>query len=212
MVLTGSGPAFCAGASTKELGANDKKDLASLRARARVIPDTVLQPLVHLEKPVVAAVNGWAVGAGIGVALACDFRLCGESANFYFGFRRLALVPDLGVAWFLPRLVGYRAARDVLFFDRQLDAPAALDLGLVDEVVADGTLVSRAQALAGELSDGPTLALGLMKGMLQSSCEADLGSFLERETLVQTLLVGSRDHGEGVDALALRRPPEFRGR
>ena len=170
----------------------------------------MLQPLVHLEKPVVAAVNGWAVGAGIGVTLACDFRLCGESANFYFGFRRLTLVPDLGVAWFLPRLVGYRAARDVLFSIvsstlRQHWSSAWSMRSLLTEHSY------HAQALARELSDGPTLALGLMKGMLQSSCEADLGSFLERETLVQTLLVGSRDHREGVDALACANRPQFRG-
>ena len=211
VVITGSGAAFCAGASTKELGENDAKDLASLRARARVIPDTILQPLTRLEKPVIAAVNGWAVGAGIGIALACDFRIGSESARFLFGFRRLALVPDLGIAWFLPRLIGHRAARDLLFSDRPVDAAAALELGLLDEVVADDELPERADALAQELAAGPTLALGLMKRMLHTSSETDLTSFLEQETLVQTMLVRASDHQEGVDALAARRPPEFRG-
>lgn len=211
VVLTGNGAAFCAGASTKELGANDEKDLASLRARARVIPDTILQPLVRLEKPVIAAVNGWAVGAGIGIALACDFRLGSDSTRFLFGFRRLALVPDLGIAWFLPRLIGYRAARDLLFADRQLDAAAALEVGLLDELVPQEDLLPRADALARELASGPTLALGLMKRMLHTSSETNLGSFLEEETLVQTMLVRASDHQEGVDALAARRPPDFRG-
>ena len=211
LIVTGSGPAFCAGASTKELGANDEKDLSSLRARARVIPDTVLQPLVRLEKPVIAAVNGWAVGAGIGIALACDFRLGSDSTRFLFGFRRLALAPDLGIAWFLPRLIGYRAARDLLFADRQVDAATALELGLLDEVVHDDALKQRADALAHELAAGPTLALGLMKRMLHTNSEVDLGTFLEGETLVQTLLVRADDHQEGVDALAARRPPKFRG-
>lgn len=211
VILIGAGAAFCAGASTKELGGNDEKDLASLRARARVIPDTILLPLVRLEKPVIAAVNGWAVGAGIGIALACDFRIGSDSTRFLFGFRRLALVPDLGVAWFLPRLIGFRAARDLLFSDRELDAPTALEVGMVDELVSDDDLMPRAAALAREFAAGPTLALGLMKRMLHSSSETDLASFLEQETLVQTLLVRAGDHQEGVDALAARRTPEFRG-
>ena len=129
LILSGNGPAFCAGASMRELDGNDSRDLATLRARAQLIPEEIVRPLYLLEKPVIAAINGWTVGAGIGIALAADYRVCSENARFLFGFRRLALIPDLGVCWILPRLVGYRAARDLLLRDRDIGAEEALNWG-----------------------------------------------------------------------------------
>ena len=211
LILAGNGPAFCAGASMRELDGNDSRDLATLRARAQLIPEEIVRPLYLLEKPVIAAINGWTVGAGIGIALAADYRICSENARFLFGFRRLALVPDLGVCWMLPRLVGYRTARDLLLRDRDVGAGEALDLGLVDDVVPASSLTERSFERASELASGPTLALGFTKHMLQRSLDMDLDSFLQLETLRQTILVGGKDHQEGVRALAERRTPRFMG-
>ena len=212
VVLTGTGPAFCAGASTGELDSNEGRDQATLAARARVIPDTILVPLYRLAKPVVASVNGWAVGAGLGLALAADFRVLAADARLRFGFRRVGLAPDLATGWMLPRLVGMRAARDLLTFDRVIDAEAALVMGIADEVVAAEQLASRVAELAAELADGPTLAFAAMKQMLQRAFDLDLGSFLEREVMAQSLLVRTDDHQEGVDALVGKREPKFLGR
>jgi 2-(1,2-epoxy-1,2-dihydrophenyl)acetyl-CoA isomerase len=211
LILSGRGSAFCAGASMRELDGNEGRDLATLRMRAQVIPETILRPLYLLEKPVIAAINGWTVGAGIGIALAADYRICSEDARFLFGFRRLALVPDLGVCWMLPRLVGYRAARDMLLRDREVGAREAVELGLADEVVASSNLAERSFEIASELATGPTLALGFTKQMLLRSHDLDLDSFLQYETLRQTILVGGEDHQEGVQALTDRRSPQFEG-
>jgi 2-(1,2-epoxy-1,2-dihydrophenyl)acetyl-CoA isomerase len=211
VVLTGTGPAFCAGASTNELGSNESRDQATLMARARAIPDTILMPLYRLPKPVVASVNGWAVGAGLGLALAADFRVFAADARLRFGFRRVALAPDLATCWMLPRLVGHRLARDLLTFDRVVDADEALALGLADEVISPDQLKARTDELASELAEGPTLAFAAMKQMLQRAFDLDLGSFLEREVMAQALLVRSDDHQEGVDALVSRREPKFLG-
>lgn len=212
VVLTGSGPAFCAGANMKELDTNEGKDAASLRVRAREIPESILLPLTRLEKPVVVALNGPAVGAGIGLALAADYRVFAERASLVFAFLRLGLVPDLGIAWTLPRLVGYRAARDLLLRGRTVTAAEALALGLADEVVADDDLTSAATALAAELAAGPTMAMGATKYLLHRGVEVGLERFLEEEVLLQTTLVRSEDHAEGVSAQRERRAAQFHGR
>jgi 2-(1,2-epoxy-1,2-dihydrophenyl)acetyl-CoA isomerase len=211
VVLSARGPVFCSGANTKELAGNDERHASALRVRARELPETVLMPLMRLEKPVIAAINGPAVGAGIGLALAADFRVCAESAAFTFAFGRVALAPDLGTCWTLPRIVGHRAARDLLMFGRTVAAQDALDIGLADRVVADADLAEASRELAQDLAQGPTLALGLTKMLLRRAHDLDLEQFLEHEVLVQSVLVRSDDHQEGVTALRARRAPEFRG-
>ena len=212
VVLTGNGPVFCAGANMKELNSNEGRDAASLRVRAREIPESLLLPLTRLEKPVIAALNGAAVGAGIGLALAADYRICAQRASFIFAFLRLGLVPDLGIAWTLPRLIGYRASRDLLYRGRTVTAQHALEIGLVDKVVADADLSAAAAQLARDLADGPTMAIGATKQLLLRGSDVSLERFLGEEVLVQTALVRSEDHLEGVAAQAQRRTPTFRGR
>jgi 2-(1,2-epoxy-1,2-dihydrophenyl)acetyl-CoA isomerase len=212
VVVTGNGPAFCAGANTKELDSNDERDAATLRMRAREIPEGLLLPLVRLEKPVIAAINGPVAGAGIGIALAADYRICATSASFVFAFKRLGLAPDLGIGWTLPRLIGYRAARDVLLGGTTMTADEARTLGLADDVVPDADLASTAADLARELAEGPTMALGATKTLLRYGSELSLEQFLSQEVLFQSGLVRSEDHLEGVSALSERRTPQFRGR
>ena len=213
VVLTGAGPTFCAGANMKELdGHNDDRDEAALHPRARELPDRVVLPLWALEKPVIAALNGPAVGAGIGLALAADFRIGVSSASFVFAFHRVALAPDLGTCWALPRIVGDRVARDLLLRGRALPAGDALECGLLDHVAADDELRTVAHAWAEELAQGPTLALAKTKYLLRRAETLDLESFLEEEVLAQSVLVRSDDHHEGVAAFTDRRPPSFTGR
>jgi 2-(1,2-epoxy-1,2-dihydrophenyl)acetyl-CoA isomerase len=212
VILTGNGPAFCAGANMKELDENEERDAGTLRARAREIPESVLLPLARIEKPVIVALNGAAVGAGIGLALTGDYRVCAQSSSFIFAFLRLGLAPDLGIAWTLPRLIGYQAARDLLFRGQTVTAEEAFQLGLADKVVPDDDLAEAAKELACELAEGPTLALGATKTLLRRGAELDLERFLDYEVLAQSMLVGTEDHREAVNAHGGRRAPKFRGR
>jgi 2-(1,2-epoxy-1,2-dihydrophenyl)acetyl-CoA isomerase len=207
VVLTGRGPAFCAGANMKELDSNDDRDEASLRLRARI-----LLPLARLEKPVIVALNGPAVGAGIGLALVADYRVWSSSASMVFAFLRLGLVPDLGIAWSLPRLIGHRLSRDLLLDGRTVAAEEALSLGLADNVVDPDELQATAETFARELAQRPTMAWGATKRLLARGGDSSLERFLDEEVLVQSGLVRTEDHAEGVRAHLERRSPEFRGR
>jgi 2-(1,2-epoxy-1,2-dihydrophenyl)acetyl-CoA isomerase len=212
VVLTGRGPAFCAGANMKELDSNDDRDEASLRLRAREIPESILLPLARLEKPVIVALNGPAVGAGIGLALVADYRVWSSSASMVFAFLRLGLVPDLGIAWSLPRLIGHRLSRDLLLDGRTVAAEEALSLGLADNVVDPDELQATAETFARELAQRPTMAWGATKRLLARGGDSSLERFLDEEVLVQSGLVRTEDHAEGVRAHLERRSPEFRGR
>lgn len=211
LLLQANGPVFCAGANARELDGNDARSEAELRVRAREIPERLLVPLVRLEKPVVAAIEGPVVGAGIGLVLAADFRVLSSRASFMFAFHRVGLAPDLGTCWSLPRLVGMAAARDILLRGRTVDAEEAQALHLVDDVCAPDDVRARAADLAAELAAGPTLALGFTKRLLERGQSLDLETFLEHEVLAQSALVRSQDHHEGITAFRERRPPEFGG-
>ena len=212
LLLQANGPVFCAGANARELDGNDARSEAELRVRAREIPERLLVPLVRLEKPVVAAIEGPVVGAGIGLVLAADFRVVASSASFMFAFHRVGLAPDLGTCWSLPRLVGLASARDILLRGRIVDAAEARTLQLADDVCEPSEVRLRARALAEELASGPTLALGFTKRLLERGQSLDLETFLEHEVLAQSALVRSDDHHEGIAAFRERRPPDFGGR
>jgi 2-(1,2-epoxy-1,2-dihydrophenyl)acetyl-CoA isomerase len=212
VLLTGRGPAFCAGANMSELEVNADRDLATLRVRARELPEAILRPIVELEKPVVVGINGAAAGAGIGLALAGDFRVGSASTRFLFAFRRIALAPDLGTCWSLPRLVGFRTARDLLYFGRTVAADEAFAIGLLDRLCADDELWDASLELATELAAGPTVALGFTKLMLRRAFELGLDDLVTQEVMAQTTLVNGEDHREGVAAFRERRDPNFQGR
>jgi enoyl-CoA hydratase/carnithine racemase len=209
VVLTGEGSAFCAGADLARF--EDGRDPRTYRFESHRL--TVLTELIErIEKPVVAAVNGAAVGFGIQLALACDLRVGAESSRFLFSEGRLGLLPTHGGVARLVKLVGLAHARDLLLSSREVSAARAYDLGLLTEVAPDDDLLDRARALADDALSRAPQSYALTKRVLLLAASADLASGLSAETIAQSLLVQSADHAEGVEAARDGRPPSFTGR
>lgn len=212
VVLTGAGRAFCAGGDIGEMeGAADPTPLASRNKLHRMLT-SVLMPLVRLEKPVIAAVNGVAAGAGMNLALAADITLVAEQARFSQAFVKVGLVPDTGGLYLLTRLIGLNRAKELCFTGRMLDAREALDLGLVNQVMAADELMPRAKALAQELARGATAAIGLTKSLLNAAPTATLEEMAEFESYALAVVLSTEDHREGIRAFREKRAPQFRGR
>ncbi len=209
LVLTGAGRAFSSGADLAESPAGGTIDL-STTLRERYAP--VIERLVSLPFPVIAAVNGVAAGAGMSLALACDFILAARSSYFLQAFVNIGLVPDAGSTWFLPRLVGPARARRLMMLGERLEAERAMEWGLVQEVVADDDLMARTRDFAGSLAEGPTRALAGIRTLLRQSLESDLPAQLEHEAVTQGLMGRTRDFFEGVSAFLQKRPARFRGK
>ncbi|MGH2407273.1 MAG: enoyl-CoA hydratase-related protein [Candidatus Limnocylindrales bacterium] len=207
VVLTGAGRAFCAGQDLRERGEGAPSLAEELRER--YIP--LVLAMRRLEKPIVAAVNGVAAGAGFSLALACDLRVIAEGATFVAAFGRIGLVPDSGMTWFLPRLVGPARAAEILMLPDAIDAARAERIGLADRVVAAGTVVAEAQAIARRLADGAPLAQRLTHRALAFGQEHDLEATLEFEAQLQDAAGRSADHAEGLRAFAGKRPARFSG-
>jgi 2-(1,2-epoxy-1,2-dihydrophenyl)acetyl-CoA isomerase len=207
VVLTGAGRAFCAGQDLRER-ADDAPSLAE-ELRERYIP--LILAMRRLEKPIVAAVNGVAAGAGFSLALACDLRVMAEGATFFAAFGRIGLVPDSGMSWFLPRLVGPARAAEILMLSDPIDAARAERIGLADRVVPAEAVVAEAQSLAARLAMGAPRAQALTRRALAYGQEHDLEATLEFEAQLQDAAGRSADHAEGLRAFAEKRPPRFTG-
>jgi len=208
VVLTGAGDAFCSGA---DVGAMDRPDTAVLRGRMKTM-HAMVRAIHGLDKPVVAAVRGVAVGLGWSLALACDLVIASDTAKFAQVFKRVGLAPDGGAVWFLTRQIGFSRAKELVYSARTVPAPEALALGLVHRVVADGELMGQAMELALDYAAGPTFALGMAKRMFAGAVSPTLEQFLETELLVQPQLRLSHDHQEGSAAFREKRAPVFIGR
>jgi 2-(1,2-epoxy-1,2-dihydrophenyl)acetyl-CoA isomerase len=181
--------------------------------------DTVREhynPLVlairSMPKPVIAAVNGVAAGAGAGLAFACDFRLAAQGASFLMAFARVGLAADTGVSWTLPRLAGAGRAAELLMLAEPVYAPRALELGLVNQVVADADLPAAAGALAARLAAGPTAAYAGIKEQLTYAAAHGLAEALDKEAEVQTALGRTADHRAATFAFTRKQEPSFLGR
>jgi 2-(1,2-epoxy-1,2-dihydrophenyl)acetyl-CoA isomerase len=209
VVLTGAGRGFCAGADVKTM--NPEMKLLARRKRHRWILADILRPLVNLEKPVIAAVNGTAVGAGFNLALAADIIIASDKAIFSQIFTKLGLVPDLGGMYLLTRVVGLNKAKDLCFTARKIDAAEALALGIVNRVVPAEDLLVAAAALAEEIAAGPPTALAMIKTLLNKSSNSTLEQMLEYESFAQTLAYTTPEHREGVAAFREKRKADFRG-
>jgi 2-(1,2-epoxy-1,2-dihydrophenyl)acetyl-CoA isomerase len=205
VVLTGSGRGFSAGADLTEGSREDVRRRLSLRYTP------IIQAMREMEKPVVAAVNGVAAGAGLSMALAADLRIAAESASFLLAFARIGLVPDAGATFFLPRIIGLGRAMELAMLADQIDASEALRIGLVNRVVPDADLAAAAQELADRLAQG-AYSLGLIKRALNQSLTSDLISQLQREEDLQGLAFASADFREGTRAFVEKRPTRFQGR
>jgi len=163
------------------------------------------------EKPVIVSMNGTAAGGGSMLVLAADLVIAADNAKLIQVFVRRGLIPDAGVAYLLPRVVGMHKAKELIFFGDDLPAEEAAKLGLVNRVVPRQELEHAAGQLAERLASGPTKAIGMAKWLLNRSLESDRRSAFDEEAWAQELIVGTADAGEGLRAFAERRPPEFKG-
>jgi 2-(1,2-epoxy-1,2-dihydrophenyl)acetyl-CoA isomerase len=209
VLVTGSGRAFCAGGDITQMDP-DREPRESRRRMLKLLREVFI-PLARLEKPVVAAVNGHAHGAGCSLAMACDIVIAGRGAQFSLAFARLGLIPDSGALYFLPRLVGVSRAKELVFSARRFGAEEARDLGLVHRVVEDDELLAVAMEQARRFAAGPSVALGMAKRLLDQSPILSLEDMAELESYGQALAVSTADHGEGVRAFHERRDPRFVG-
>ena len=210
VVLTGAGRGFCAGADLGSDAMRTGRTDVSQGLREAYHP--IVLAMRQLPKPLVAAVNGSAAGAGMSLALACDVVLAGESASFLQAFSKIGLVPDCGSTWFLPRIVGDVRARAMMLMAEKIPARDALQYGLVWKVVADDVLAAEAARCAGHLAKMPTRALDLIKQALTQSAASGLGDQLEVEALMQGQAFRTEDFREGVAAFVEKRAPRFVGR
>jgi 2-(1,2-epoxy-1,2-dihydrophenyl)acetyl-CoA isomerase len=208
VVVTGAGRGFCVGQDLNEFG-EAAKDIAG---RLRVNYHPTIRAVRGLEKPVLAAVNGPAAGAGLSFACACDLRLAAESATFVPAFINIGLVPDMGGTFFVTRLLGPARAFEWMTSGRRLSAAEALERGLVSEVVPDDRLAARAAEWAAELAARPTRGIALSKRLFDSAQHATLEEQLEMEAQLQAAATQTEDFREGVDAFLQKRDPQFKGR
>jgi len=208
VLLAASGRGFCAGADLREQvpGRTSLGDL--LRERYNGI---VLR-MRTMEKPVIAAINGVAAGAGCNLALAADLRVASERATFIEVFSRVGLIPDSGGTWLLPRLVGMGRALEMMFFADPMDALTAERLGLVNRVVPHDDLMAQTKEWAARLAAGPTRAYGLIKRGVNRALALDLEGALEYEAHLQEVAGRTEDHREGVAAFLAKRTPQYMGR
>ena len=211
LVITGAGRAFCAGQDLKEHMALVATGDERVATAVSGFYNPLVRALVGMGKPVIAAVNGAAAGAGAGLAFACDLRIAARSATFSMAFAGVGLSADTGASFFLPRLVGQGRASAMMLLGEKVDAAEALRIGMVDRVVVDADLAGTAGELARRLADGPTRAYGLIKASLRHSASADLESTLAFEDRAQADCFASDDHREAVSAFVDRRPPRFHG-
>lgn len=212
VVLTGAGRAFSAGQDLRDraaaIAAGSELRLGE-ELRRRYHP--IVTAIREMRKPVVAAVNGVAAGAGLGLALACDIRVASESATFRAAWSRVGLIPDAASAFFLPRLVGWGRASDIIFTGEPVASAEALRIGLATRVWPDGEFASRWRAYAQDLAAGATEAYALTKEALNAAHERGLRDFLEVEVALQDRAGRSKDYAEGVRAFLEKRPARFSG-
>jgi 2-(1,2-epoxy-1,2-dihydrophenyl)acetyl-CoA isomerase len=210
IVLRGEGRGFSAGADLAEIIENADRD-PDLGEYLRRTYSRLVKQMVGIPKPILAALHGPVYGAGFGLALACDLRIAAESAKFSVAFIKIGLMPDAGVTFFLPRIVGLGRAIEMSMLGDAVEADEAQRIGLVNKVAADDSLAEESQALAEHLATLPTAALGRMKTAIHANFEADLETALEREAEGQTFCGYTQDHKEGVAAFFEKREAIFTG-
>lgn len=212
VVITGSGKGFCGGGDVEDIiGVLLEQGTKEVLAFTRMTGELV-ENIRRLDRPVIAAINGTAAGAGAVIALACDLRVMADRARIHFLFSKVGLTgADMGAAWLLPRIVGLGRATQWLMLGDGVDATTALESGLVTRVVPREQVLAEAQALAQRLVGGPGLAHGMTKRMLNGELGMDLSSAIEGEALAQALLLQAKDHRRFYDAFMAGEEPRFEG-
>ncbi|UVS77113.1 enoyl-CoA hydratase-related protein [Actinokineospora sp. UTMC 2448] len=212
VVLTGAGKAFCAGQDLKEhmalLAANDPAPLSTVEAHY----NPIVTAITALPKPIIAAVNGMAAGAGASFAYACDLRVAADSAKFLMAFANVGLTADSGASWTLPRLIGYGRAMEMMLLAKPVSAEEALRVGMVTQVVPAAEVLPVAHALAARMAAGPTTAYAKIKEAMLASAGGSLAEGLAVEGRTQAEAGRTADHREAVDAFVAKREPGFTGR
>ncbi|HYS38395.1 MAG TPA: enoyl-CoA hydratase-related protein [Pseudonocardiaceae bacterium] len=212
VVLTGAGKAFCAGQDLKEhvalLASGDPAPLRTVDEHY----NPITLAIARMPKPVIAAVNGMAAGAGASFAYAADLRIAGASAKFLMAFANIGLSADSGGSWTLPRLIGYGRAMEMMLLATPVDAERALAIGMVNQVVPDEDVVKVAHELAGRMAVGPTTAYARIKTAMLVAAGTDLDDALAEESAGQAAAGATEDHKAAVEAFVAKQPPTFIGR
>ena len=213
VVVTGTGRAFCVGQDLGEHAHNlETQSLPDVWATVDEHYSPIARGLATMDKPVIAAVNGVAAGAGLSLALACDLRVAADSAGFNTAFTAVGLSCDTGASWTLPRLVGTARALELLLMPRTVDAAEALELGLVNRVVPAASLSDEVRTVAETLAAGPTLAYGAVKRSLAYASSNGLEEALAFESTMMALTGSSDDHRHAVTAFVAKEKPKYGGR
>jgi 2-(1,2-epoxy-1,2-dihydrophenyl)acetyl-CoA isomerase len=209
IVLTGAGKAFCAGQDLREVTEDNG---ISFETILKEHYNALIVAIRQNKKPIIAAVNGVAAGAGANISFSCDFTLAKQSTNFTQAFSKIGLVPDSGGSFFLPRLVGLQRATAMMMLSNKVTAQEAMDMGLIYQAVADDIFEETVQKLASKLAKMPTKALGMTKELINAGFSNTYEEQLEMEGRYQIIASETADHKEGINAFLEKRKPEFKGK
>jgi 2-(1,2-epoxy-1,2-dihydrophenyl)acetyl-CoA isomerase len=209
IVITGNGKAFCAGQDLKEV--TDPELNPGFRKILDEHYNPIIQKIRTIEKPIVAAVNGVAAGAGANIALACDVVVATESSSFIQAFSKIGLIPDSAGTFFLPRLIGFQKASALMMLGDKVSAQDALQMGMIFKIYPTGLFEEEVMSLASTLAQMPTKAIGLTKRLLNQSMTNNLEQQMALESDLQIEASSSNDYKEGVTAFVEKRIPEFKG-
>jgi 2-(1,2-epoxy-1,2-dihydrophenyl)acetyl-CoA isomerase len=213
VILTGAGRGFCPGQDLANRDfSDDSKQKPSLADSIRRRYNPIILRLRRMEKPVIAAINGVAAGAGASLAFACDIRIAADSATFVQSFSKVGLVPDSGATFVLPRLIGLTKAYELMITADKIDAQEAMRLGLLNKIVPTDQVMKEAEEWAARLAKGPTKAFGLTKRAVNRSIYPDLEELLENEAYLQEIAGRTADFQEGVTAFLEKRQPAYTGK
>lgn len=212
VVITGTGRAFTTGGDVEGFSASAQQTAAGIRDRLMLGIQRLPRQIREMDKPVIAALNGFATGGGLDVALACDIRFAAESARFAETYARMGLIPGAGGAWLLPRLVGTAKAMEMFLGCDWVEAREAERIGLVNKVFADAELMEGTYAFARKVASGAPLAMQAIKRVMRAGLQQDFNSALDFVATNMTIVRSSEDHKEALAAFKDKRTPDFKGR
>lgn len=208
VVLSGAGRSFSAGGDVKTMGSGQATEVYDHIGK---LNDCILT-MRRTEKPIIAAVHGFAAGAGFNLALACDLIIAADDSQFALSFAQVGLISDGGGSYFVPRLVGPHLAKEFFFSAEPIKAERLYHLGVINALVPADQLKEEVLKRASKLAAGPGKAYGMMKKVIDHAMTASLEEILEQERITQTMMVNTDDHQEGIAAFKEKRRPQFRGR